>query len=179
MKPDTQTHSLNIKFTLRRMTLAFQSQPAMWIKLNINLNENFSSSSCSPQTYIFNSLSPPLADDICFESVMNIFILWWQQRASCSLFKWQHRKKTTYSLKAINYLKIHGEMWNICVCVFIWILGAWGSAQPTVEMRNKNYTLTFAILILCLCDWGRWDERDTTKCFNFTFPALLSVVFHF
>lgn len=41
--------------------------------------------------------------------------LWWQQRASCFLFKWQK----TYSLKAINYLKIHGEIWSICVYTFI------------------------------------------------------------
>jgi hypothetical protein len=58
------------------------------------------------------------ADDICFESVMNIFI--------CGGNDARHvfcLNAKTYSLKAINYLKIHGKIWNICeYCVYVFFL---------------------------------------------------------
>lgn len=81
--------------------------------------------------YIFN-----IADDICFESVMNLFICGGNSaRHVFFLFKWQK----TYSLKAINYLKIHGEIRSICVCMYFLSINFW--ARRKFSNRNNFFRI--------------------------------------
>ena len=88
-------------------------------------------------------------NDICFESVMNIFICS-NMRASCyvqfffSIFRScsaLEKENNIFAKRAINYFyfKIHGDIWNMCVDISTYM---YINVSARILFIMKNLTTT-------------------------------------